>query len=102
MRKVKFFRESEDFAGNRETWEFFQETRSNEGKILGSELKFFWECLLNIWNTTPDLWEDFYLHQYCSNSILLLVRAVTPRYIAIPRCSVTNILLVLPRCFMFP
>ena len=35
-RKTKFFRESEDFAGNWETREIFREIRSNEVKSLGS------------------------------------------------------------------
>ena len=34
-RKTKFFRESDDFAGNRESWKIFREKQSNEVKILG-------------------------------------------------------------------
>ena len=40
--KAKFFRESEDFAGDQETWEICRETQSNQVKFLGS-LRRFWE-----------------------------------------------------------
>ena len=39
-RKTKFFRESEDFPGNQETWEIFRETWGNKVKISGS-FRFF-------------------------------------------------------------
>ena len=31
--KPKLFRESGDFSGNRDTWEFFRETRDNSGTM---------------------------------------------------------------------
>ena len=60
-RKAKFFRESEDFAGNRETWEFYRETRSNEVKMSG-KFGCFENVSPKIQEDIPDFREDFYLH----------------------------------------
>ena len=38
---------------------FFQETRSNEVKILGSFIEIFWECLPKIRDDIPDFRDDF-------------------------------------------
>ena len=58
----KFFRESEDFTGNRETVGTFWETQSiNEVKISG-KMRFWGEFLPNIWDDIPDFPEDFQLH----------------------------------------
>ena len=43
-KKVCFGRKSEDFAGNRETWEIFRETRSNKIKSSGI-LRYFGNLL---------------------------------------------------------
>ena len=53
-RNTKFFRESEDFAGNRETCENLRETQSNKVEFLGRCPK--------ILGPYSDLREDFYLH----------------------------------------
>ena len=52
-RNTKFFRESEDFVENRETWEIFRETRSNRVEFSGG-LRFFWECLPKIRDDIPN------------------------------------------------
>ena len=52
--KTKFFWESEDFARNRETWEF-------SGRHEAIKCKFQ-ECIPKIWDDIQDFREDFDVH----------------------------------------
>ena len=74
-RKTKFFRESEDFSGNRETLEIFPETRSNEVKISGS-LRFFGNVSQKFGTVFQIFGMTFSTHGSAQTA---LVRAVTPR-----------------------
>ena len=58
-RKTQFFWESEDFAGNHETYEIFREVQSNKVQFLGS-LRFLGEYRPKFCDDVPYFREDFY------------------------------------------
>ena len=62
-KNTKFFRKSEDFAGNRETWKM-------SGKLEVTKLKF-WEFAPKIGADTSNLREEFYLHMVLLKQHLL-------------------------------
>ena len=64
------FWESEDFAANRETWEIFRKTQSNEVKISGN-FRFFRDVSPKNLGRYFRFWEDFYLHMVLFKQHLL-------------------------------
>ena len=76
-RNTKFFRESKDFAGNRETSEIFWETWSNKVKISGI-LRYF-GILSQIFGTILQIFGRTFIHKwFCSNVLWLALPPPPP------------------------